>query len=50
MLVVRGTLVPTHDHAIDEQSKNYRYLTRPASIDQLVKPVIEVCEYYDVVP
>ncbi|MFI6966865.1 transposase [Streptomyces sp. NPDC050255] len=27
VLIVDGTLVPTRDHSIDEQSKNYRYST-----------------------
>ncbi|GAA3289338.1 hypothetical protein GCM10020295_01000 [Streptomyces cinereospinus] len=27
MLIVDGTLVPTRDHSIAEQSKNYRYST-----------------------
>lgn len=27
MLIVDGTLVPTRDHAVAEQSKNYRYST-----------------------
>ena len=27
MLIVDGTLVPTRDHTIAEQSKNYRYST-----------------------
>lgn len=27
MLIVDGSLVPTHDHTITEQSKNYRYST-----------------------
>jgi hypothetical protein len=27
VLIVAGTLVPTRDHAVAEQSKNYRYFT-----------------------
>ena len=27
VLIVDGTLVPTRDHAVAEQSKNYRYST-----------------------
>ncbi|MFF2573172.1 hypothetical protein [Streptomyces sp. NPDC058084] len=27
MLIVDGTLVPTRDHSVAEQSKNYRYST-----------------------
>jgi hypothetical protein len=27
VLIVEGTLVPTRDHAVAEQSKNYRYST-----------------------
>ncbi|AQW56463.1 putative transposase [Streptomyces hygroscopicus] len=27
MLIVDGTLVPTRDHTVAEQSKNYRYST-----------------------
>jgi hypothetical protein len=27
VLIVDGTLVPTHDHAVAEQSKNYQYST-----------------------
>lgn len=27
VLIVDGTLVPTRDHAVAEQSKNYRYFT-----------------------
>jgi hypothetical protein len=27
VLIVNGTLVPTRDHAVAEQSKNYRYST-----------------------
>ncbi len=27
MLIVDGTLVPTRDHTVAEQSKNYRYTT-----------------------
>ena len=28
MLIADGALVPTRDHTIAEQSKNYRYFTR----------------------
>ncbi len=27
MLIVDGTLVPTRDHTVAKQSKNYRYAT-----------------------
>ncbi|SCF66096.1 DDE superfamily endonuclease [Streptomyces sp. Ncost-T10-10d] len=32
MLIVNGTLVPTRDHAVAEQSKNYRYSTNQQAV------------------
>ncbi|TVP37431.1 hypothetical protein A3L22_27045 [Streptomyces griseus subsp. griseus] len=31
VLIVDAPLVPTHDHAVAEQSKNWRYSTTPKS-------------------
>jgi hypothetical protein len=31
VLIVDGTLVPTRDHAVAEQSRNYRYSTNTSS-------------------
>src|SRR4029079_12318887 len=43
VLIVDGTLVPTHDHAIAERSKNYRYSTnRQVVIDADTRLVVVV--------
>ncbi len=36
MLIADGTLVPTRDHAVAEQSKNYRYSTLVAGVGRLL--------------
>lgn len=43
VLIVDGTLVPTRDHTIAEQSKNYRYSTnRQVVIDADTRPIVLV--------
>ncbi|MGW2776498.1 transposase [Streptomyces olivaceoviridis] len=43
VLIVDGTLVPTRDHTIAEQSKNYRYSTNhQVVIDADTRPVVAV--------
>lgn len=43
MLSVDATLVPTRDHSVAEQSKNYRYSTsRQVVIDADTRPVVVV--------
>lgn len=45
VLIVDGTLVPTRDHSIAEQSKNYRYSTNhQVVIDADTRPIVVVGE------
>ena len=45
MLIVDGTLVPTRDHSVAEQSKNYRYSTnRQVVVDAGSRLVVLVGE------
>ena len=42
VLIVDGTLVPTRDHSVAEQSKNYRYSTNHVVIDADTRLVVVV--------
>ncbi|MGW2620323.1 transposase [Streptomyces sp. NPDC001500] len=42
VLIVDGTLVPTRDHAVAEQSKNYRYSNHQVVIDADTRLVVAV--------
>ncbi|MFF4017810.1 transposase [Streptomyces sp. NPDC001843] len=42
VLIVDGTLVPTRDHTVAEQSKNYRYSTNQVVIDADTRLVVAV--------
>ena len=41
VLIVDGTLVPTRDHAVAEQSRNYRYSTNPTRYPHRYKPIAD---------
>jgi hypothetical protein len=42
VLIVDGTLVPTHDHTVAEQSKNYRYSTAHQVVIDADTPLVVV--------